>query len=156
MHNLRRLNHPLYGLQESGTYWYSSLKAQLQNNGFRPTVLDSAFLRHETNEGVADTVVDDIITCGLTHVMETEAKCAEKFKNKLRVGSPLTISGTLYCQRVESMLISQNTYIKNMSAGRKGGLFQELRGQLSYVAHAVHTDCLATASLSSRFTKKQF
>ncbi|KAA8493204.1 Transposon Ty1-A Gag-Pol polyprotein [Porphyridium purpureum] len=159
MPNPCRLVYPLYGLQESGTYWYSSLKAQLQNNGFRPTALDSAFLRHETNEGAAGTVVDDVIVCGSPLVMEAEAQCAKNFDNKGRTGPPFTFSGIEYSRRGECILLSQANYITGMSARRKGASFRDfrsLRGQLSYVAHAVRPDCLATAAISSQVTEEQF
>ncbi|KAA8490720.1 Transposon Ty2-DR1 Gag-Pol polyprotein [Porphyridium purpureum] len=125
MPNPCRLVYPLYGLQESGTYWYSSLKAQLQNNGFRPTALDSAFLRHETNEGAAGTVVDDVIVCGSPLVMEAEAQCAKNFDNKGRTGPPFTFSGIEYSRRGECILFSQANYITGMSARRKGASFRD-------------------------------
>lgn len=156
-----RLKKPLYGLSESGAYWFSTLSRTLDSEGFKTSALDACakyfYSRDGKHVGALGIVVDDVIYFGSESVIHAENQVALLFDNKGISSAPFRFNGFELSQDTSNIQISHSLYAPEMVPETKTfNEFRSLRGQLLYMANGTRPDILCKVSKACCITENQW
>ena len=154
---------PLYGLTESGDYWFYTMdehhRVDLKMTPFR---LDSTiyFLRRgDSLIGLSGAYVDDFIRSGNKVFKELESLSNEKFNVRDNMKLPCTFSGFRIDRNEKGeLIINQREYLRQLEELQSNATFSEFRSmrmKLAWLSHS-RPDCLLEISHLAQVTDKQF
>lgn len=160
---LLKLLKPLYGLCDSGDYWYSTFSSHLRNDlGMTPTISDAALFFKCIDaqlRGIIGTYVDDTISAGSTE-FDMESKITEeKFESKIREYDNFKFAGMeIETRGKTSFKIHQKSFAERMSSLSLNSTFSEFRSKRQELAWLVHTrpDIACAVNQAAQVTEKEF
>ncbi|KAA8494373.1 Retrovirus-related Pol polyprotein from transposon TNT 1-94 [Porphyridium purpureum] len=155
-----KLLRPLYGLTESGAYWYSTLTRALRVERFVPGALDPCVMHDQvTGQGFVGILVDDVIVAGEDACLVRERIVASNFEHKGLCRVPFVFNGFGVTRKGDVHFIDHVKYaarsLKPVGANSFED-FRALRGRLNYIATGTRPDILCGVALASQVVADDF
>ena len=151
---------PLYGLTESGSYWWlTSQNYHVNDLGMSQSVMDPClfFKNGERGlEGLEASLVDDTLGTGDEGFMRIEEEKSKRFDVKEReTGLQMTFNGCVIKDNFTSYTISQHAYTSKLRMITRSQWnereFPSLRGRISWITNLTRPDAaFCTAYLSQK------
>ncbi|KAA8498413.1 Transposon Ty1-OR Gag-Pol polyprotein [Porphyridium purpureum] len=149
---------PLYGLTESGTYWYATLRKAFEREGFKVAALDACVM-YLHGHGAVGILVDDTILVGDDFARRAESRVSARYDNKGLSAPPFSFNGFRVLRHGDNYTLDHHKYVRdNLSTRvvRDYKEFQQVRGQLAYVATGTRPDILCAVAQLSQVTTTTF
>jgi Reverse transcriptase (RNA-dependent DNA polymerase) len=159
---LLKLQKPLYGLADSGDYWYNTMSKHIKDDiGMKSTTGDmSFFYKHIGNNlvGLTGTYVDDSLLAGNLEFEKLTKTTMDKFESRDREMDNTKFAGVNITTTDEGFDLDQNDYIARitlLSIDCNFTDFRSKRAQLSWITHTRPEICCAV-NMASQVTEKSF
>lgn len=155
---LLRLLKSLYGLSDSGDYWYKIFSKHLREDLERnPTTGDISYFSRRENWGVMGLVasnVDDTISTGTEAFEEESIITRNKFQWSYRRENNVTFAGIKITRREHGFSVHQGNYEGKIALFPRCSGFEEFRSLRHRLAWHSHTrpDIMAPVSIFSQNT----
>lgn len=160
---LLKLLKPLYGLSDSGDYWYSTFTRHLKDDlHMTPTFSDPALffkVIHGQVTGLIGSYVDDTISAGNNDFVELSKLTEHTFDSKQRKYDTFKFSGMeIESLPNDSFRIHQQTFAKKISKLPENCSFSDFRSKRQELAWLVHTrpDIACAVNRSAQITESSF
>eukprot|EP00180_Rhodochaete_pulchella_P002694 Plantae.Rhodophyta-Rhodochaete_pulchella.ctg4189.p1 GENE.Plantae.Rhodophyta-Rhodochaete_pulchella.ctg4189~~Plantae.Rhodophyta-Rhodochaete_pulchella.ctg4189.p1 ORF type:complete len:287 (-),score=15.97 Plantae.Rhodophyta-Rhodochaete_pulchella.ctg4189:502-1362(-) len=159
-----KLSLPLYGLSESGRYWYYTISGQFESKGMPEAAIDPAILWKAGGdpfvfERAFGMVVDDNLDLGDESFQELENEIYSQFENKGRRHLPFTFDGVDISSVENGLRLSQENYLQklpDLPIHPNFKQFQVLRGKIAWAALNTRLDILAEVGTCAQVTEATF
>jgi hypothetical protein len=159
---LLKLQKPLYGLADSGDYWYNTMSKHINDDiGMKSTTGDMSFFYKNIGNnlvGLTGTYVDDSLLAGNLEFEKVTKTAMDKFESRDREMDNTKFSGVNITTTDEGFDLDQNDYIariKLLSIDCNFTDFRSKRAQLSWITHTRPEICCAV-NMASQVTEKSF
>ena len=108
-----KVQKPLYGLKESGSYWFDTYSNFFENSmRMTPLLLDPCMMYKKLKGmlvGIVGIIVDDTLEAGTSEFIKMEDRACQKFLMNPRQVSKFEFSGMSIEQRGSLITLSQHT-----------------------------------------------
>ena len=157
--HLLKIVKPVYGLTDSGSYWWLTSKnyhvndLEMDQSAMDPCLFYK--LRNGSLQGIEASLVDDTLSTGNEDFMRLEEEKSKKFDVKEREqGSEIQFSGCIITRNPHNFLISQQRYTKKLRTIPKDQWneknFASLRGKVSWITNTTRPDSVFCTSYLSQ------
>ena len=157
-----KLQKPLYGLADSGDYWYNTMSKHIRDDlEMKSTTGDiSLFFKTIGNDlvGLTGTYVDDSLSAGTPEFENLTSKTMEMFESRDREMDSTKFAGVNIQTTAEGFDLDQIDYISKMTLLSIDCTFTEFRSkraQLSWITHTRPEICCAV-NMAAQVTEKSF
>jgi hypothetical protein len=138
-----QLLRPLYGLADSGDYWFRTISSHLSNElSMERTSFDSAFFYKVLDEklgGMCATYVDECLHAGTDQYSKSAEKTELRFQCREREYDNVTFAGVEIKKSEDGFVMNQRSYVNKLMFLNKKANFSDYRSMRAKLAWTTHT-----------------
>ena len=143
-----KIEKPLYGLTESGSYWFNTYAKFFEEEMHMKSFLLDPCLMYRKDRGlligITGIILDDTIEAGNLAFIKEEDQKSETFLMNPKQISCFEFSGMRVEQRESTISLEQQDYISGINRPSAikpdGRVFQTIRRKLSWCVHSTRPD----------------
>jgi Reverse transcriptase (RNA-dependent DNA polymerase) len=149
-----KLLRPLYGLADSGDFWYRELSQYHRELGMKPLTTDSSLWMKFTNnvlEGLSAIYVDDVVQVGTNEFDRLTDSLSESYDAKAKEYGDGRIAGIEFFCDADGVKVNQAQYLHSLKVLPTDASYEDFRSARMKLAWLVHSRpdvsyCAATAA----------